>query len=139
VRGGSRNCPYYACAKGTDPLLGCDSAKSGRCYVTPATYTCNNRTTGLCNPFLSNGSVNTCSRKRTRAQQLNGGVFYLGPRRGLCYATTRGTRLVNNRGSFLHGPCRGVILKRTGATVQLRDQLCGVLTSGQRKLRNLHC
>jgi hypothetical protein len=30
-------------------------------------HTCNNRTTGLCNPILSNGSVNTFPQKRTHA------------------------------------------------------------------------
>jgi hypothetical protein len=49
-----------------DPLLG-----NGR----------NSRTTGLCNSFLSNGSVNTFPWKRTRTQQYsyngNGGVFYV--------------------------------------------------------------
>jgi hypothetical protein len=34
--------------------------------------------------------------------------------------------LVNNRGCFLRGPCRGVILKTAGATVQLRVQLWSV-------------
>jgi NAD-dependent dihydropyrimidine dehydrogenase PreA subunit len=43
----------------TDPLLSGDSVHSGRCYITPTTYMhTTNRTTGLCNPFLSNGLVN---------------------------------------------------------------------------------
>jgi hypothetical protein len=45
-----------------DPLLSGDSMNNGRCYVTRL----NNRTTGLCNSFLSNGSVNTFSRKQIR-------------------------------------------------------------------------
>jgi hypothetical protein len=35
----------------------------------------NNRTTGLCNPFLSNGSVNTFPRTRTSMQQQKKEVF----------------------------------------------------------------
>jgi hypothetical protein len=47
-----------------DLLLSGQSVNSGRSYVTPATYTPNNRTTVLCNPFLSNYSVKTFPRNR---------------------------------------------------------------------------
>jgi hypothetical protein len=58
----------------TDPLLSDDSVNSGCGYIAPATYT---HATELCNRFLSNGSVNTFPRKRTRSQQYKSGLFYV--------------------------------------------------------------
>jgi hypothetical protein len=56
----------------------------------------NNKTTALCNPFLSNGSVNTFPRKRMHIT----------------------VQLQWKRGCFLCGPCRGVKKKTNGAGVE---------------------
>jgi hypothetical protein len=43
------------------------------------------RTSGLCNPCLSNGSVNTFLRKRTRAQQYENRVFVVVRAKGISW------------------------------------------------------
>jgi hypothetical protein len=60
----------------------------------------NNRTTGLCNPFLNNGSINKFPRKRD----------------------AQSSTVTVKRGCFLCGPCQGV-KKKTKGTIQFSCQL----------------
>jgi hypothetical protein len=104
---------------------------------------------GLCKqgPFLGNGSVNTFRRQkyaRNNKISVGNGVFYVDraatvvkQRRGKHASTT-----IEGLG-FLHGPCRGVILKTIGATQSV--VICSFVRETVKigpesvKLKNFHC
>jgi hypothetical protein len=77
-----------------DPLLSDNSVNSSRCYVKPATYKHATREQrGFCNPFLSNGSVNTPLHRQNYCWKM----------------------------CFLFGPCRVFIKKKIGTAISVED------------------
>jgi hypothetical protein len=84
-------------------------------------YVRSNRTKGLCNQFLSNGSINTFPQKPTRTRQQKSCVIYV--IRVATVAMQRHGKHASwtlERMCFLHCRCRGVNLETTSTTVQPR-------------------